>query len=128
MEDTGEKDAEVGTVSMSFTRSLGEFLAVDDEIKRVSQEAKELRRNKTVLEDAISCHMLDNDLDEGKFEASTVRVVKKQKSNNAFTRSNVQQCALTLFGAESAESLLRMIDDLKQTTESHGIKRMRCEK
>lgn len=114
------------TVEMSFTRSIGEFVAVDDEIKRVTQEAKELRKNKRVLEDAISEHMISNDLEEGRFESSALRVVKKNKSTNAYTRNNVRECAMTLFGSESTEALLKMIDDMKQTTELNGIKRTRA--
>lgn len=126
MQQDGEQGSSAGTVDMSFTRSLQEYIAVDDEIKRLSTEAKGLRKNKNVLEDAISSHMLDNELDEGKCEDATVRVVKKKKSTNTFTRSNVQQCALTLLGAEKTDALVRMIDDLKETTESHGIKRLRA--
>lgn len=115
-----------GSVEMSFTRSLKEFVAVDDEIKRVSQEAKELRKNKRVLENAISLHMINNELDEGRVDTSALRVVQKKKTTNAYTRANVSECALTLFGSESAEKLLCMIDDMKQTKESHGIKRVRA--
>lgn len=126
MQQNGEQSPDLGTVDMSFARSLGEYIAVDDEILKLSTEAKELRKNKHVLEEAISSHMLDNELDEGKFEDATVRVVKKKKTTNTFTRSNVQQCALTLFGAEKTDALVRMIDDLKETTECHGIKRLRA--
>lgn len=126
MQQDGEQRPNLGTVDMSFTRSLEEYIAVDDEIKRLSTEAKELRKNKNVLEDSISSHMLENELDEGRIQEATVRVVKKKKTTNTFTRSNVQQCALTLLGAEKTEALVRMIDDLKETTESHGIKRLRA--
>jgi len=121
-----EHSEEGGTVEMSFTRSIGEFVAVDDEIKRVTQEAKELRKNKRVLEDAISEHMISNDLEEGRFETTALRVVKKNKSTNAYTRANVRECAMTLLGSEKTEALLKMVDELKQTTESNGIKRIRA--
>ena len=120
-----QQNENLSTVDMSFARSVEEFIAVDDEIKRIAQEAKELRKNKTVLEGAISSHMLDNELDEGRFEESTVKVVKKRKCSNAFTKSNVLQCALTLFGSERADSLVKMVEDMQETTESHGIKRLR---
>lgn len=126
MQQDGQQRPDLGTVDMSFTRSLEEYIAVDDEIKRLSTEAKELRKNKNVLEDSISSHMLENELDEGRIQEATVRVVKKKKTTNTFTRSNVQQCALTLLGAEKTEALVQMIDDLKETTESHGIKRLRA--
>lgn len=113
------------TEDTSFVRNLEEFINLDDLIKKKSEEARGLRHSKATLEECISAHMLDHELDEGTFETSTIRVVKKKKVTNAFTRSNVQQCALSLFGAEGAASLLRKIDDLKETTESRGIKRIR---
>lgn len=118
-------DSTAAGYDTSFARNLEKFVTLDDEMKKKSEEAKTLRNNKAALEQSISAHMLDHELDEGTVDGSTVRVVKKKKVTNAFTRSNVQQCALTLFGAEGAESLLRKIDDLRETTESHGIKRIR---
>ena len=109
----------------SFVRNLEKFISLDDEMKKKNEEVRGLRHNKAALEKSISAHMLDHELDEGTFETSTIRVVKKKVVKNAFTRSNVQQCALSLFGADGAASLLRKIDDLKDTTESHGIKRIR---
>lgn len=118
-------DTMATTCDTSFARNLEKFVTLDDEIKKKSEEAKKLRNNKAALEESISTHMLDHELDEGTVDGSTVRVVKKKKVTNALTRSNVQQCAQTLFGAEGADSLLRKIDDLRETTESHGIKRIR---
>ena len=124
--DTMAMDASTAAArDTSFARNLENFVTLDDEIKKKSEEAKKLRNNKAALEESISTHMLDHELDEGTVDGSTVRMVKKKKVTNAFTRSNVQQCALALFGAEGADSLLRKIDDLKETTESHGIKRIR---
>lgn len=113
------------TTESSFERNIEEFITLDDEIKKNSEEARGLRHEKAALEECISAHMLDHELDEGTFETSTIKVVKKKKVTNALTRSNVQQCARSLFGAEGAASLLRKIDDLRETTESHGIKRIR---
>lgn len=120
------QEENIDSVGMTFKRSLEEFLAVDDEIKKMSGESKELRKNKKILEDAISTHMLDNQLEEESFETSRVKVFHKKSSSNAFTKSNVHDCALTLFGAERAGSLVRMIEELKETTESSGIKRLRA--
>lgn len=102
---------------MSFKRSLEEFIAVDDEIKNMARESKELRRNKQILEEPISTHMLDNGLEEQSIEISGVKVCKKKSSCNMFTKANVAQCALTLFGSEITDALIQMIEDLKETTE-----------
>ncbi len=114
-------------VNMTFKRSLEEFIAVDDEMKKMSAESKELRKNKKILEDAISNHMVDNDLEEQSFEQSRVKVFKKKTSSNSFTRANVTECALLLLGSEKCDALIKMIDGLKETTESTGIKRIKGE-
>lgn len=115
-------------VGMTFKRSLEEFLSVDDEMKRISNDSRELRKNKKILEDAISTHMIQNKLEERSFETSKVKVFKKKSAKNSFTKANVQQCAKTLFGAEGADSLSKMIEGLREITESAGIKRVKsCE-
>ena len=106
----------------SFKRSVEQFITLDDKIKSITQEARGLRQSKHALEDAISTHLLDNDAHP--HGAIPVKVVTKKKVTNAFTRSNVEDCALHLFGADGAEKLMQQIEELKETTESHCIKRL----
>ncbi|CAM9702889.1 unnamed protein product [Ectocarpus sp. 6 AP-2014] len=110
----------------SFECRVQEFITLDDKIKRINHEARGLRANKNILEDSISSHMLHSE--PNAHGAIPVKVVKKKRVTNSFTKSNVHDCASRLFGADGAQTLLKQIEDLKETTETHVIKRVKANK
>jgi len=110
---------------MSLENRISTFIELDDELKRVADEVKILKTNKVALEDDISKMMVQHNIHELDCKDHTkVKVYTKKSSPSVFTKPNVLQCALTLFGAEKADILVDLIEQRKVTRETTGIKRM----
>lgn len=113
-------------MEMSFDESLVAFVEVDDELKRVGQVTKDLRKNKAALEAAISAHMVENDIPEKKCEdTSRIKIFTKKSTKTLYNKSGVYECAQLLFGTEKASSLIRLMEEKKDVRESTGLKRLR---
>ena len=109
---------------MSFETSLTTFVEIDDELKRVSEEAKVLRKNKAALEEAISTHMVQHDIGEHMCtDESRVKIFTKKSTKSAFNKAGVYECAQTMFGSDKAANLIALIEDKKDVQESLGLKR-----
>lgn len=111
---------------MTFETDLQVFTEIDDELRRVAEEVKTLRNDKLALEQSISAHMVENQIEEHEChdKDTKIKIFTKKSSTNTFTKPIVYECAQILFGADKAESLVKMIDDRRETKESTGIKRM----
>ena len=102
------------------------FAEIDDEIKRVRNEIKTLRSNKVSLENDISSHMNNNQIEEIDCADDTkVKKYTKKSISNVYKKENVQECALLLIGEDRTNALLKMIEDKKEVRETTGIKRMK---
>lgn len=111
--------------ALSFEMSLRTYVEIDDELKRISSEAKSLRSNKAALESAISSHMVDNEINEHKcLDTSRVKIYTKKSSKSAYNKAGVYDCAQILFGSEKADALLARIEERKNVTESTALKRI----
>lgn len=109
---------------MSLEQSLATFVEVDNELKRVAEEAKLLRKNKSALEEAITLHMVKHEIEEKICtDDSKVKVVKKKTTKSGFTKAGVSECAELLLGVDKARTLMAMIEDKKDVTESFALKR-----
>ena len=109
----------------SFERALKTYVQVDDELKRLLEEAKQLRKNKTDLESRISTHMVENDMGEHPCaDSSRVKVYTKKSTKNFFNRAGVYECTQELFGPDNADKLIARIDEKKQISESTSVKRL----
>ena len=109
----------------SFQKSLNKYVQIDDELKRVSDEAKELRKNKMDLGTRISAHMVENDMGEQPcVDNSRVKIYTKKSTKNYFNRAGVFECAHELFGPDNANKLISSIDEKKEISESTGLKRL----
>lgn len=109
---------------MSFVTSLTTFVEIDDELKRVTEEAKVLRKNKATLEVAISTHMVENDIGEHRcIDTSRVKVFKKKSTKSAYNKAGVYECAQIMFGGDKAATLIALLEDKKDVRESFGLKR-----
>jgi len=112
-------------LKMSLETRINTFVELDDELKRVADEVKVLKTNKTALEEAISTQMVQHHIEELACKDDTkVKVYTKKSSPSVFTKPNVMQCAATLFGAEKADALVELIEQRKVTKETVCIKRM----
>lgn len=114
---------------MSLESNIKTYTTIDDEIKRVRAEVKKLRTNKTSLEQHISSEMTQKELEEVSLQDETkIKMVTKTKKSNPFKKDNVMKCAVQLFGEEQSASLVKMIEELQQTSETTCIKRMNAKK
>lgn len=110
---------------MSFETSLKTYVEIDDELKRIAEEAKMLRKNKAALEAAISTHMVENEIGEHRcMDASRVKIFTKKSTKSAYNKSGVYECAQVLLGSDKAEALICMLEEKKDVRESTGLKRM----
>lgn len=109
---------------MDFESSLNTFVEIDDELKRVAEEAKVLRKNKATLEAAISSHMVENDIGEHRcIDASRIKIFKKKSTKSAYNKAGVFECAQILVGSDKATRLVAMLEEKKHVEESFGLKR-----
>lgn len=109
----------------SFEGKLKTYVDIDNELKRVAQEVKELKQNKTDLEHYLSDHMVNHEIEEHSCMDNTkIKVYTKKSSSNVFTKPIVHECAMTLFGQENADKLVKLVEEHKEVRESTGLKRM----
>jgi len=109
----------------SFENSLNTYVKIDDELKKVSDEAKKLKKNKIELESKINTYMVENEIGEHFCtDSSRIKIYTKKSTKNYFNRSGVYECAHNLFGSEKADALIAMIDEKKEINESTGLKRL----
>lgn len=110
-------------------KNIQAFSNIDDEMKKLSEELKVLRQNKGSLEATISSEMTENSIEEVVCEDETkVKVYTKRSTKNAFKKPNVQSCAIKLFGEDNADALVKMIEQMQETEESTGLKRLNHKK
>lgn len=109
--------------TMSLEASVTNFVEIDDELKRISEESKVLRKNKASLEEEITSHMVQNEIGEIFTKNSKVKIFKRKSTKSAYNKAGVFECAELLFGRDRATKLIAMIEDKKDITESVGLKR-----
>lgn len=110
---------------MSLESRIKTYVEIDDELKRVADEVKILKSNKVALEEDISNQMVQHHIQELDCKDQTkVKVYTKKSSPNVFTKPNVIECAITLFGSDKTDELVNLIEERKRTKETTGIKRM----
>jgi len=110
---------------MPLDNNLKTFVQIDNELKRVAEEVKALKANKVALEEDISTQMVHNQIEELDCKDQTkIKIYTKKSCPNVFTKPNVFECAVTLFGSEKAEALVKLVEERKKTKETTGIKRM----
>ena len=109
----------------NFEGKLKTFVEIDNELKRVANEVKELKQSKLDLENSLSEHMVHHEIEEHSCMDNTkVKVYTKKSSSNVFTKPIVYECALTLFGQDQADALVKLVEERKEVRESTGLKRM----
>lgn len=112
-------------MEMSFDESLATFVEIDDELKQLSEKAKELRRNKAALEAAISSHMVKNEIPEQTCtDTSRIKVYTKKSTKTAYNKAGVYECAQLMLGTDKAVALVKLIEARKNVKESTGLKRL----
>lgn len=107
----------------NFSDDVKVFFKLDDELKGVSKGIKDIRSNKTTIEERIANHMEQNDLPETISTSGKIKIYKS-KSTTPINKPMIHESAVELFGAEKADSLMKHIESKRETTEKVRIKRV----
>ena len=107
----------------NFTSQVSDFLKIDDELKNVAKGVKDLKTNKTSLEDNIAQYMEENGIPETISSSGKIKVYTS-KSMTPINKALIEEAASDLFGKEDAEKLLSHIESKRELVEKTRIKRM----
>jgi hypothetical protein len=107
----------------NFTNQVTDFLKLDDELKNVAKGVKDLKTNKTSLEERIAQHMEENGIPETISTSGKIKVYTS-KSSTPINKALIEEAAAELFGKESAEKLLSHIESKRDVVEKTRIRRV----
>ena len=107
----------------NFSSDVINFFKLDDELKGVSKGIKDIKTNKTTVEERIASHMEQNDLPETVSTDGTIKIYKS-KSTTPINKVMIQESACDLFGSEKADELMKHIESKREVTEKIRIKRV----
>lgn len=108
--------------SEDFAGHVDVFFRVDDELRGVSEEIKDLKSSKSKLESRIARHMHDNDIPETISPAGKIKIYKS-KTIGPMNKALVEEAAAELFGADQAARLMKHICGKRGVVEKIKIKR-----
>ena len=107
----------------NFTSQVSDFLKLDDELKNVAKGVKDLKTNKTSLEERIAQHMEENGIPETISTSGKIKVYTS-KSMTPINKALIEEAATELFGKDHAEKLLGHIESKRELVEKTRIKRV----
>lgn len=107
----------------NFTNQVTDFLKIDDELKNVAKGVKDLKTNKTTLEDRIAQHMEENGIPETISSSGKIKVYTS-KSSTPINKALIEEAAAELFGKEAAEKLTTLIESKREVVEKTRIRRI----
>ncbi|CAM9214189.1 unnamed protein product [Ectocarpus sp. 4 AP-2014] len=99
------------------------FFRLDDELKGVSKEMKDLRSKRSSLEGRIARHMHENGIPETISQSGKIKVYKS-KSMAPMNKALVEQAATELPGADYASRLMKHVEEKRGVVEKIRIKRV----
>ena len=114
MSNTNEQD---------FAGHVDVFFKLDDELKGVSQEIKDLRSNRWSMEGRIAKHMHENGIPETISPSGKIKVYKS-KNSSPMNKALVEEAATELFGSDQAARLMKHIEGKRDVVEKIRIKRV----
>lgn len=106
-----------------FAGHVDVFFKLDDELKGVSEEIKDLKSNRSSVEGRIAKHMHENGIPETISPSGKIKVYKS-KSSSPMNKALVEESATELFGADQAARLMKHIEEKREVTEKIKIKRV----
>ena len=107
----------------NFTTQVTDFLKIDDELKNVAKGVKDLKSNKTSLEERIAQHMEENGIPETISSSGKIKVYTS-KSSTPINKALIEEAASELFGKEKAEELIKHIESKREVVEKTRIRRV----
>lgn len=109
--------------SGNFTSQVTDFLKLDDELKNVAKGVKDLKTNKTSLEERIAQHMEERGIPETISSSGKIKIYTS-KSSTPINKALIEESATELFGKESADKLISLIESKREVVEKTRIKRV----
>lgn len=109
--------------SGNFTSQVTDFLKIDDELKNVAKGVKDLKTNKTSLEERIARHMEENGIPETISSSGKIKVYTS-KSSTPINKALIEEAATELFGKDNAEKLISHIESKRDVVEKTRIRRV----
>lgn len=106
-----------------FAGHVDVFFKLDDELRGVSEEIKDLKSSKSSLEGRIARHMHENGIPETISPSGKIKIFKS-KSIKPMNKSLVEEAATELFGSDQAARLLKHIGEKRGVVEKMKIKRV----
>lgn len=110
-----------------FSDRVTDYLKIDDELKNVARGVRDLKTNRTTLEEGIAQHMEENGIPETVSTSGKIRVYTS-KSRTPINKALVEEAASELFGAENAERLVSHVESKRQVVSKTRIRRVSSDK
>ena len=106
-----------------FAGHVDVFFKLDDELRGVSDEIKDLRSSRSSMEGRIAKHMHENGIPETISPSGKIKVYKS-KSSSPMNKALVEEAATELFGADQAARLMKHVEGKREVVEKIRIKRV----
>lgn len=106
-----------------FAGHVDVFFKLDDELRGVSEEIKDLRSNRSSMEGRIAKHMHENGIPETISPSGKIKVYKS-KSSSPMNKALIEEAATELFGADQAARLMKHVEGKREVVEKIRIKRV----
>ena len=110
-------------MDQEFAGHVDVFFKLDDELRGVSEEIRDLRSSRSSMEGRIARHMHENGIPETISQSGKIKVYKS-KSISPMNKALVEEAASELYGAESAARLMKHIQEKREVVEKIRIKRV----
>lgn len=118
-------DAETADVGEELTRSLRNWIELDDEARRLADRAKEIREKKAELSTTILSFMRENQLDDFKLEGMSTGTLSRQVRTvkPALKRNTVRTQLLIHFGdqPQKVSEALRAIEGIVEGDDGMSV-------
>lgn len=111
------------TENQEFAGHVDVFFKLDDELKGVSEEIKDLKSSRSSMEGKIARHMQENGIPETISPSGKIKVFKS-KSSAPMNKALIEASANELFGADQAARLMKHIESKRGVVEKVRIKRV----
>lgn len=123
LSSTSDNHCDNSTDDQEFAGHVDVFFKLDDELKGVSEEIKDLKSSRSSIEGRIARHMQENGIPETISSSGKIKVYKS-KSSAPMNKALIESAASELFGADQAARLMKHIEGKRGVVEKVKIKRV----
>jgi hypothetical protein len=112
-------------MSSSFQKNIQDWVALDNQIKTLNQQAKELRNNRNVLTNNIFTYAESNNLENAVIKISDGKLkFQNVKSTSPLTFRFIEECLNDVISnEEQVKTIIKYIKSKRETKYNYDIKR-----